>query len=261
MLPPAERQPAHVLHRRPFRETSVIVELLTRDHGLVGGVVRGARGAGRRARPIEPFSEVVVAWRGRGELVTVLRHESVAVRRLSGERLFAGLYVNELLVKMLGRGDPVGRLFHRYADAVSALVDGDDMAGVLRSFERALLDELGYGLAFDIDVRNGQPIDRGRRYDVVIGEGFRECAAPCANGSEFDARRDEPLTLSGSEIAAIDVGDYSDRRIRRAAKHVFRSALELRLGGRSLATRRLFGARAGSAGVAGSAGIAESAGS
>lgn len=258
MLPAAERQPAHVLHRRPFRETSVIVELLTRDHGLVGGVVRGARGAGRGARPIEPFSEVVVAWRGRGELVNVLRHESVAARRLSGERLFAGLYVNELLVKMLGRGDPVSGLFHRYADAVSALADGDDMARVLRSFERALLDELGYGLAFDIDVRNGQPIDRGRRYDMVVGEGFRECAAPRANGG---ARRDEPLTLSGSEIAAIDVGDYSDRRIRRAAKHVFRSALELRLGGRSLATRRLFGARAGSAGIAGSASVAESAGS
>lgn len=255
MLPAAERQPAHVLHRRPFRETSVIVELLTRDHGLVGGVVRGARGAGRRARPIEPFSEVVVAWRGRGELVNVLRHESVAARRLSGERLFAGLYVNELLVKMLGRGDPVSGLFHRYADAVSALVDGDDMAGVLRSFERALLDELGYGLAFDIDVRNGRPIDRGRRYDVVVGEGFRECAR---NGGEVGGRRDEPLTLSGSEIAAIDMGDYSDRHIRRAAKHVFRSALELRLGGRSLATRRLFGARAG---VAGSAGVAEGAGS
>ena len=258
MLPAADRQPAHVLHRRPFRETSVIVELLTRDHGLVGGVVRGARGAGRRARPIEPFSEVVVAWRGRGELVNVLRHESVAARRLSGERLFAGLYVNELLVKMLGRGDPVSGLFHRYADAVSALVDGDDMAGVLRSFERTLLDELGYGLAFDIDVRNGQPIDRRRRYDMVVGEGFRECTR---NGGEIGGRRDEPLTLSGSEIAAIDVGDYRDRRIRRAAKHVFRSALELRLGGRSLATRRLFGARAGSAGVAESAGVAGSAGS
>lgn len=252
MLPAAERQPAHVLHRRPFRETSVIVELLTRDHGRVSGVVRGARGAGRRARPIEPFSEVVVAWRGRGELVNILRHESVAVRRLSGERLFAGLYVNELLVRLLDRADPAGALFHRYADALSALADGDDTAGVLRCFERSLLDELGYGLAFDIDIRNGRPIDRRLRYDVVVGEGFRECVA-MHNGArghddELGRKRDEPLTLSGSEIAAIDVGDYSDRRVRRAAKRVFRSALELRLGGRRLATRHLFGARAGAAG-------------
>lgn len=254
MLPAAERQPAHVLHRRPYRETSVIVELLTRDHGRVSGVVRGARGAGRRARPIEPFSEVVVAWRGRGELVNVLRHESVAVRRLAGERLFAGLYVNELLVKMLGRGDPVGAIFAHYAAVLSALAEGDDTASVLRSFERVLLDELGYGLAFDIDVRNGRPIDRRRCYDVVVGEGFRECVAP-RNGSNGDSNggfgreRGEPLTLSGSAIAAIDMGDYSDRSVRRAAKHIFRSALELRLGGRRLATRNLFGARAGVAGA------------
>lgn len=260
MLPAAERQPAHVLHRRPFRETSVIVELLTRDHGRVSGVVRGARGTGRRARPIEPFSEVVVAWRGRGELVNVLRHESVAVRRLAGERLFAGLYVNELLVKMLGRGDPVGAIFAHYAAVLSALAEGDDTASVLRSFERVLLDELGYGLAFDIDVRNGRPIDRRRRYDVVVGEGFQECAAPRngssarsggngGNGDEFGHERGEPLTLSGSAIAAIDMGDYSDRSVRRAAKHVFRSALELRLGGRRLATRNLFGARASAVGA------------
>ncbi len=240
---PAERQPAHVLHRRPFRETSAIVELLTQDFGRVGAVVRGARGGGRAARHLEPFSEVVVTWRGRGQLVTVLRWEAVATPRLSGDCLFAGLYINELLVKMLGEDEPVAALFAHYREAISALLASDDAAPILRTFERRLLDELGYGLAFDVDVRSGRPIDRGSRYDIVVGEGFRESAVDWAEVRDRRPNANGSLVLTGSEIAAIDIGDYRSNIVRRAAKHVFRRALELRLGGRRLATRSLLGAR------------------
>ena len=111
------------------------------------------------------------------------------------------------------------------------------VSGVL--FALAYL-KLGYGLAFDVDVQSGAPIDGDKTYGVVVGEGFHEIR----NGSL--QRRNgaaAALVLSGSQIAAIAAGDYGDRAVRRAAKHVFRRALELRLGGRRLTTRSLFGVR------------------
>lgn len=241
MIPPADRQPAFVLHRRAFRESSVLVELLTRDFGRVGGVVRGARGSRGRRPEIEPFGELAVTWRGRGELVTVTRSESVRPRRLTGDVLFAGLYVNELLVKTLGREEPVGSVFQRYEDTLSGMQTRADIEPALRTFERHLLDELGYGIAFDFDVHNGKPIEQKKNYRMVDGEGFREVetsdAAPVPHGSG-------PLVLSGGQIAAIARSEFADHSVRRAAKQVLRQAIALRLGGRPLTTRRLFAANA-----------------
>ncbi len=241
MIRAAERQPAYVLHRRAFRETSVIVDLLSRDFGLVGGVVRGIKGPRRRGYDIEPFGEVAATWRGRGQLVTVLRCESVAPRRLAGDVLFAGFYVNELLIKTLRQEEPVAGLFHHYGQALEGMASGEELEGALRVFERRLLEELGYGLVFDVDVRSGRPIDSGKFYRLVDSEGFQEAAsAPMqavGNGSA-------PLVLTGSQVAAIDAGDYADRLVRRAAKRIFRRALEPHLDGRQLTTRRLFAARA-----------------
>ncbi len=239
MALPAERQPAYVLHKRAFRETSVIVELLTRDFGHIGGIVRGAKGGGRRVHDIELFDQVVVTWRGRGQLVTVLGCESVATRRLTGNLLFAGLYVNELLVKTLNREEPVAALFHDYGEVLARMASGCELEPTLRGFERRLLEELGYGLVFDADVHSGRRIDHGKTYAVVEGEGFRELGGAVGEPTAGDSA----LVLSGLEIAAIHAGDYRDRRIRRLAKRLFRRALELRLGGRPLAARRLFSAR------------------
>ena len=241
MISPVDRQPAFVLHRRAFRESSLLVELLTRDFGRVGGVVRGAKGSRGQRPEVEPFGELAVTWRGRGELVTVVRSESVHPRRLTGDVLFAGLYVNELLVKTLGREEPVGMVFQNYGDALSSMKSSADIEPALRTFERRLLDELGYGIAFDFDVHSGKPIKREKTYRVVDGEGFREVDAPgTSRGSDGSAT----LVLSGREIAAIASGEFADRSVRRAAKQVLRRAIRLRLGGRPLTTRRLFAASA-----------------
>ena len=243
MTPPAESQPAFVLHKRAFRETSVVVELLSREFGRVGGVVRGAKGRRRRTHHIEPFAEVSATWRGNGELVNVLHCELVSAWPLRGDRLFAGLYMNELLIKMLNHGDPCVDLFAHYQRALALLSShgaGDtpgngDLEPVLRAFERRLLDETGYGLTFDVDVRSGRPIQRNATYRLVPGEGFSALVEP---------RQQPALTLTGAQIAAIDQGEFGDDAIRKAAKRVFRGAVALRLGNRRLATRDLFAARA-----------------
>ncbi len=242
MIPPVDQQPAYVLHRRAYRETSAIVELLTRDFGRVGAVVRGAKGSRGRTQNIEPFGEVAVTWRGRGQMVTVFRCESVTPRRLTGDLLFAGLYVNELLIKLLGREEPLSDLFHHYAKALDEMQSAHDIEPVLRTFERRLLDELGYGLAFDFDIHNGRPIDRAKTYRIVDGEGFCEVGGePQGHPGAHGPSR---LTVSGEHIAAMASGQYADRSVRQAAKQVLRRALALRLDGKVLTTRRLFAAQA-----------------
>lgn len=231
MLPPTQSQPAFVLHRRPFRETSAIVDLLTRDFGRVSGVARGAKRPRRQGQDIEPFGEVAVSWRGRGQMVTIIRCEPVAPRRLAGDALFAGLYLNELLIKTLSFEEPVFGLFEHYGHVLAEL-EGD-IEAALRTFERRLLEVLGYGLAFDSEVDSGRPIEANKTYLVVDGEGFRE-----ANG----VRRGE-LRLTGRQVAAIDAQRFDEPSVRAAAKQVFRRALHRRLGGRALATRQLFAAR------------------
>ena len=228
---PAERQPAYILHRRAFRETSVIVDLLSRDFGRIGGVVRGVRGGRRRTMQIEPFHPVAATWRGRGQLVNVIGSEGVGVHRLAGERLFAGLYLNELLVKTLSPEEPVPSVFAHYGEVLSALARGADMEPKLRDFERRLLDDLGYGLSFDRDVHSGRPIDANAAYDLVPGEGFKEATRP---GSGF---------VSGRQIAAIAASDYREPAVRLAAKRIFRRALQRRLRG-TLVARALFVGRA-----------------
>ena len=244
MVRPAERQPAYVLHRRAFRETSAIVELLTFDFGRVSGVVRGVKGGRRGHHHIEPFTQVAASWRGRGQMVNVLRCEAVSPKQLSGDALFAGLYLNELLVKTLSHEEPAAALFDQYGQALTALGAGGDLEPILRTFERRLLDELGYGLAFDVDVNSGAPIVGDKAYGVVIGEGFHELPSGAASSHQrAGAQRHAPLVLNGWQIAAIGTGDYRDRTVRQAAKRVFRRALELRLDGRRLTTRSLFAAR------------------
>ena len=238
MLEPVDGQPAYVLHRRAYRESSALVELLTRDHGRVGAVVRGVKRSRRTAAEIEPFARIALAWRGRGELVTVLRSETVTRRHLTGDALFAGLYLNELLIKTLGRQEPLVDLFDHYEAALdslarqSATANRRDVEPTLRTFERRLLDELGYGIAFDRDVASGRPIEGDKRYRMVDGEGFEQYDE--AGGANT------AMLLEGRHIAAIRDGEFADAAVRVAAKKVLRAAIAQRLNGKALNTRTLF---------------------
>lgn len=240
MLPPAKDQPAYVLHRRAFRETSAIVELLTRDYGRVAAVVRGVKGGGRPRMSIEPFTKVEVAWRGRGQMVTAIGSEAVQTTHLTGDALFAGLYVNELLIKTLQPQEPVESVFGHYGTTLTALAVDDDLEPALRRFEKGLLEELGYGLVFDVDVKTGLPIEAHKVYQAVDGEGFHETG----NGRSAAATEREP-TLTGAEVAAIGNGDFTGARARAGAKLVLRRALRQRLAGKRLNTRQLFTRRPG----------------
>lgn len=136
-------QPAWVLHRRPWSESSLIVELFSRDFGRIGAVARGGRNSRRWRGLLEPFSPVLASWQGRGELRSLVAAEPDGARpALAGAALASGFYLNELLLRLLRRDDPHPELHPLYGDTLNRLPD----EAALRGFECRLLEALGYGL-------------------------------------------------------------------------------------------------------------------
>lgn len=221
--------PAYVLHTRPYRDSSALVDLLTLEFGLQRAVWRGARGQRRKLSP-QPFVPLLVSLAGRSELKTLTQAE-VAGRfaLLQGETLFSGLYLNELLVRLLAAGDPQPILFAAYQQALEQLASGVPVEPVLRRFEWQLLDNLGYGFNLTADA-SGKPVDRQQRYIWHATDGLQPLPEPLS----ADAG------LSGEALLAMARDDWSAAGTLRTAKQLMRQALGVHLGDRPLVSRSLF---------------------
>jgi DNA repair protein RecO (recombination protein O) len=233
-------QPAFVLHSRHYRDSSALLEVFTPDYGRIGLVAKGARRTTRGSSAgaiLQPFIPLLLSFSGRSELKTLTGSE-VASRTqvLRGEHLFSGIYLNELLVRLLHRDDPHPGLFIAYGNAVGSLRNdaGETGAGVLddilRSFEFTLLDELGYGFDLRIDGHSGDTISENRRYQYHQEFGL------VALREEFASKG--PV-FSGRELLEISRGQYNESS-RRAAKQLLRQALAGYLGDKPLKSRELF---------------------
>ncbi|MCC1495610.1 DNA repair protein RecO [Alcanivorax sp. 1008] len=210
-----------VLHRRPYRNTSVIVDLLSADSGRVAAIARG----GQRQPLLQPFRPLWVEWRGRGELRSLGAIEPAGVAfALQGEALYCGLYLNEMLVRLLHRDDAHPELQEVYAATLAALAAKElPVDIILRHFELRLLDLIGYGLSLDQDA-NGQPLLSGLRYRLSPGQGLLlDVSGP----------------FSGEILNDIAAGHWHDEA-RRLARDLMREALSPHLGGRPLVSRSLF---------------------
>ena len=223
---------AWVIHRRPFRDTSLLLELLTRDHGRIGAVARGARGQRSRWRGVlEPFQPVLVDWRGRGELATLVFAEPGGrPLRFAGTRLAGAFYVSELTLRLLQREDPAPEVFDAYAGAVAALADPTGSEDVpLRLFEKRLLDALGYGLLLDATADTGEAVvpEACYRYELEHGP-----ILSSADGSG--------LVVSGATLLALAREEFEAREQRSEAQRLMRAALRLYIGDRPLQSRSLY---------------------
>lgn len=226
---------AFVLHTRKYRDTSLIVDFFTQDLGRVSAVARGARGRKPRFQvSLQPFTPLLIAFYGRQELKTLRLVDSYAPPvRLVGDRAYLGLYVNELLTRLLGKFEQMQDLYQDYETLLVDLGTDVDEEPILRKFEIALLRELGYGISFDIDAVAGQPIESDAKYRFVADRGF--ILAEPDNTSDPAGG-----TVSGSHLLRIQAGDYDDPATRRTAKQVTRTAINALLGGRKLKSRELF---------------------
>jgi DNA repair protein RecO (recombination protein O) len=227
-----ELEPAFILHHRPFRDTSVLLEVFSQEHGRVGLVARGARGPRSRLRGLlQPFRPLLLSWQLRGELGTLTGAEPGGAALPApggGDPLMALYYLNELLLRLTGRLDPHRELFGVYAGAVAALAGGEPVAPALRRFEKRLLDILGYGPDLERDAA-GQSIDPAAsyRYDPALG------LAGC--------RPDAAGALLGASLLALAADDLVAARALADARRLLRAALEVHLDGRPLKTRELLG--------------------
>ncbi len=221
-------EPAYVLHARDYRDTSLIVDVLTRNTGRYAMVVKGARSVKSRVRGrLQPFAPLLVASVGRGDLKTSTQVDaSGPAFRFGGDALMLGLYVNELLYRLVGRFIPLEALFEEYEILLASLEQGLGVLAV-RRFELMLLQELGYGISFEFDARNGEAIEATSQYEFAVNEGF-------FRASETTAR-----SFSGAELLQIASGELQ-RVADQKLKWVTRPSLGVLLGDRPLKSRALF---------------------
>ncbi|MFA5676859.1 MAG: DNA repair protein RecO [Pseudomonas sp.] len=221
--------PAYVLHSRPYRDSSALVDLLTLGQGLQRVVWRGARGQRRKLTP-QPFMPLLVGMTGRTELKTLTQAEVAgSFALLQGEILFSGLYLNELLVRLLVGNDPQPMLFAAYQQALEQLANGAAVEPLLRRFEWQLLDNLGYGFSLMEDA-NGDPVDSRQRYVWHAADGLQPVHDALLNNAG----------LPGAALLAMAADDWSAVSTLRAAKQLMRQALGVQLGDRPLISRTLF---------------------
>lgn len=228
-------QPCFVLHGRPYRETSQILELLSRDHGRLGVVARGARRPGRGRGALQPFQPLLVSWSGRGELPTVTGVEGDGPPFLFRGALIAGaLYLNELTLRLLHRGDPHPEIYHAYGQALGRLQTAPEAEAVFRVFEKRLLESLGYAPLLTHEGGSGEAVAAERRYR------YRPEHGPVAAGEGDPGQASGEPLIHGRTLLALAAEHLEDPRDLAEAKRLMRFVINLHLGDRPLETRALF---------------------
>lgn len=227
-----QAHPGFVLHCYRYRETSLVVEVFTRDYGRLALIARGARRPGSALRGVLlAFQPLLISWSGKSELKTLIAAEwEGGYAPLRGGALICGFYLSELLLKLLARDDPHEYLYTAYRDALAALGAGEDHAAVLRRFELRLLGELGYGVLLDRDAHDGLPIVAEQDYVYVIERG----PVPAAAGDAGSG-----VELSGRTLLDMERGDFAHPATQQQSKALMRALINHCLGERFLHTRQL----------------------
>lgn len=220
-------QPAFVLHHRPYRETSVLLDVFTSDHGRLTLVARGVRKQHSTLKPLlQPFVPLLISWQGRTELMTMTTAEPQGLRlQLKGECLLSGLYLNELIIRVLHKQDPHPELYKAYQDALQLLQSDVLDQRILRRFEHRLLQEVGYGLHLDVET-----IQSSEYYRYHHEVGF----------TPTQADAESIYVFSGASLLSLAHDQLDDPIVQRDAKRLMRIALMPLLGERVLESRKLF---------------------
>jgi DNA repair protein RecO (recombination protein O) len=223
-------QPGFVLHSYPYKETSLIVDVFSRDHGRVALIAKGAKRPHSKLRGVlQTFQPLSVGWTGKSEIRTLTTAEWVGgLLPLEKSALLSGFYLNELLVKLLARDDPHPALFDHYVATLNRLAHGEPTPIVLRKFELALLKETGVAGNFTLCTTTGQLVEPERMYVVDPERGPRP-AMPA----------DTSPRVSGKTLLDMEHEDYGDPVAQAQSKFLMRFLLAHHLGGAPLNTRQI----------------------
>jgi DNA repair protein RecO (recombination protein O) len=221
--------PGYILHHHPYRDTSRILEVLTRDAGRMSLFARGVRGPkAKLASELQPFRLLLLSWSGRGEAPMLSGAESAPGQvPVPPASLMSAFYLNELLLKLTHRHDPVPGVFDAYHVALESLKHGGALEPTLRLFEKRLLDLLGYGVALDVDARTGAAIEPDAYYHFRPAYGV------------FPAAADAAGALLGASLISLAREQVSTARELEDARRLLQAAMAHCLEGRELSTRKV----------------------
>lgn len=234
-------QPAFILQQHKYRETSLIIDALTRDFGRVSLLAKGVRKVkSKTAGMLRPFIPLIISYVGKAELKTLSNVELLRVSSgqaggisailgdmigsgndIKGLALYCGFYINELIVCFLHKYDPHPDLFECYSECLAALADGSCMEAALRQFELNLMEGVGYGLPLAFG-DNGKSIEPSKKYDFNVGHG----AVEAINGQ-----------FSGKTLLALSAKELTDPQVLSEAKILMRTVIDVYLQGRPLKSR------------------------
>lgn len=228
-------QRAFVLHRRPYSETSLIIDVFTEHQGRITLLSKGARSQRSGLKSVlQPFTPLLIKWSGKGSMKTLRQAEPISLGLpLAGINLYSAMYVNELLARVIGPEVAQPGLFYDYLDVLTELAHNHNPEPALRRFELALLASLGYGVDFLHCAGSGEAVEATMTYRFREQQGF------------IASVRQDNLTFLGEELIAISERRFTTKAQLQAAKRFTRMALKPYIGSKPLKSRELFLPRTG----------------
>jgi len=224
-------QPAFILHQRPYRETSVLLEVFSKDYGRLSVVAKGVRQPRSRLKSLlQPFSPLLLSWQGKSELMTLSAAEPNGTPfYLRKDCLVSGFYLNELLIRLLYKYDPHPKIYTVYQQTLIELASGELKESTLRLFEKKLLEEIGYGLGLEYSSKD-QPIVDNKSYQYHPEHGF----------IAMNETSHEHFIFSGKSILALANEKLDNAECLKEIKRLMRIVLTPLLGEKPLQSRKLF---------------------
>lgn len=226
--------PSYILHYRSYRDTSLLLDVFTQQQGRISLLAKGVRKTkSKLSGLLQPFVPLLISWYGKGELFNLRAVETDApTYHLHNENLLSGLYANELLVRVMPRGDAYSHLFAAYTQLLTQLQIHKHCEKSLRLFEKTLLEELGYGLQLQYEAHTGALIQPEYYYTYHFEQGFS-----LVNSNNLPQ---PTLLFQGQHLLNLHHGQLDDIASLRAAKQLMRLALKSLLGDKPLLTRKMF---------------------
>lgn len=212
-------EPAFVLHHREYRDTSRILDVFTAQHGRLTLFARGARGPKSKLAPLlMPFRPLLMSWTGRGDAAQLTGAEGNGETLvLPAKQMLSAFYLNELIINLTTRHDPLAQLFEDYARTLRRLGVEAQPEPALRVFEKRLLESIGYGLELDVTSEC--------HYQYRPSQGL------------YEVREDAPGAYAGRSLLALREESLDDAQSLDVARRLLRQALDHCLEGRELRTR------------------------
>jgi DNA repair protein RecO (recombination protein O) len=227
-----EHTPCYILHRRDYRESSLILEVISREYGRVSLIAKGAkRNKKQQGINYNLYQKYLMSWVSRTELGTLVDVELAStMNSLSPHQMMSGFYMNEIILRLLHKHESHPDLFDSYDSTIIELSHNDSERTSLRYFEKTLLQSLGYGVIFDQDVNTGDAILAENNYFYKPDDG--PSSARQDNGAG--------VSVSGKTLIELDNETLSEPNNKNEAKMLLRSLLNQYLGDKPLASRQLY---------------------